>query len=105
MYKDLSKTLKTIGDKNRLEIIDLLSCGELCACDLLEHFSFSQPTLSHHMKALVAEEIVTDKKEGTKTIYTLNRQKLDDTFLLLNQLTHNQSPCICDHISEGECSS
>lgn len=43
MYKDLSKTLKTIGDKNRLEIIDLLSCGELCACDLLEHFSFSQP--------------------------------------------------------------
>ncbi|MFJ5555823.1 ArsR family transcriptional regulator, partial [Staphylococcus capitis] len=28
-----------IADSSRLEILDLLSCGELCACDLLEHFS------------------------------------------------------------------
>ncbi|SUM36873.1 arsenical resistance operon repressor [Mammaliicoccus fleurettii] len=40
-YKALSTLLKTISDSNRLEIIDLLSCGELCACDLLEHFQFS----------------------------------------------------------------
>ena len=51
-YKELATFLKVLSDPSRLEILDLLSCGELCACDLLEHFQFSQPTLSYHMKAL-----------------------------------------------------
>ena len=42
-YKELSAILKILSDPSRLEILDLLSCGELCACDLLEHFQFSQP--------------------------------------------------------------
>ena len=50
-YKELSTILKVLSDPSRLEILDLLSCGELCACDLLEHLQFSQPTLSHHMKS------------------------------------------------------
>ncbi|MBW3852365.1 As(III)-sensing metalloregulatory transcriptional repressor ArsR, partial [Staphylococcus aureus] len=58
-YKELSTILKILSDPSRLEILDLLSCGELCACDLLEHFQFSQPTLSHHMKSLVDNELVT----------------------------------------------
>lgn len=57
-YKELSTILKILSDPSRLEILDLLSCGELCACDLLEHFQFSQPTLSHHMKSLVDNELV-----------------------------------------------
>lgn len=48
-YKELATYLKVLSDSSRLEILDLLSCGELCACDLLEHFQFSQPTLSYHM--------------------------------------------------------
>ena len=42
-YKEISQYLKVIADSSRLEILDLLSCGELCACDLLEHFSFLNP--------------------------------------------------------------
>ncbi len=61
-YKELSTILKVLSDPSRLEILDLLSCGELCACDLLEHFQFSQPTLSHHMKSLVDNELVTTRK-------------------------------------------
>ncbi|EFN3129086.1 As(III)-sensing metalloregulatory transcriptional repressor ArsR, partial [Listeria monocytogenes] len=63
-YKELSTILKILSDPSRLEILDLLSCGELCACDLLEHFQFSQPTLSHHMKSLVDNELVTTRKDG-----------------------------------------
>ena len=36
-----------------MKIVDILSCGEKCACDILEHFDFTQPTLSHHMKVLM----------------------------------------------------
>lgn len=40
-YKELATFLKVLSDSSRLEILDLLSCGELCACDLLAHFQFS----------------------------------------------------------------
>ena len=49
-YEKNSKILKALSDPNRLKIIDILSCGERCACEILEHFDFTQPTLSHHMK-------------------------------------------------------
>ncbi|PWZ99961.1 transcriptional regulator, partial [Staphylococcus pseudintermedius] len=32
-YQALSKILKILADPSRLEILDILSCGELCACD------------------------------------------------------------------------
>ena len=32
-YEEMSKTLKALADPKRLKIIDLLSCGSLCACD------------------------------------------------------------------------
>lgn len=68
-YKELATYLKVLSDSSRLEILDLLSCGELCACDLLEHFQFSQPTLSYHMKALVKTNLVTTRKSEIN-IYT-----------------------------------
>ncbi|MGK9043871.1 ArsR family transcriptional regulator [Mammaliicoccus vitulinus] len=65
-YHALSKLLKTISDPSRLEIIDLLSCGELCACDLLEHFQFSQPTfkitLSDFVEILKRLDIIPNSK-------------------------------------------
>ncbi len=51
-YTDYAMVIKAMGDASRLEIIDMLSCGEMCACDILDHFDFTQPTLSHHMKVL-----------------------------------------------------
>ena len=70
-YKELSAILKILSDPSRLEILDLLSCGELCACDLLEHFQFSQPTLNHHMKSLVDNELVIVQKTATNTCINL----------------------------------
>ena len=104
-YKELSLQLKVLSDPSRLEILDLLSCGELCACDLLEHFQFSQPTLSHHMKILVDNELVTTRKDGTKRMYQLNQEYLD---AINKELTYISSPtqqCMCKKIKTGECKS
>lgn len=104
-YKELSSTLKIMADPSRLEILDLLSCGELCACDLLEHFSFSQPTLSHHMKSLVEKRLVLSRKDGTKTMYRLNHALITDVTGQLSLLGSNHSPCICEQIQKGTCES
>ena len=39
-YQKYVQMLKAMAIKS-LKIIDLLSCGSLCACDILEHFDFS----------------------------------------------------------------
>lgn len=94
-YEYLAKLLKVLSDKNRLEIVDLLSCGPLCACDILEHFEFSQPTLSHHMKQLKQSGIVTSWKEGTNVMYANNLEVIGQIVTLQNQIFVPHQNCVC----------
>ena len=48
-YDEMAGILKALADPKRLKIIDLLTGGSLCACEILKHFDFTQPTLSHHI--------------------------------------------------------
>lgn len=102
-YKEIATILKVLSDSSRLEILDLLSCGELCACDLLEHFQFSQPTLSHHMKSLVDNELVTTRKNGNKHMYRLNHEILDYVKQSLNLINMSNQRCVCKNMKSGEC--
>ena len=62
---------KALGDENRIHILKLLRSGERCACRLLEELNISQPTLSHHMKILCDTGIVTGRKDGKWTHYSI----------------------------------
>ena len=68
---DVSLICKALGDSNRLRIVRALLEGEMCACRLLEQFSITQPTLSHHMKVLC-----NVRKEGKWSYYSLNCETL-----------------------------
>ena len=48
----------------------------MCACRLLEQFSITQPTLSHHMKVLCDCGLVNVRKEGKWSHYSLNCETL-----------------------------
>ncbi|HIH8111495.1 MULTISPECIES: ArsR/SmtB family transcription factor [Mammaliicoccus] len=102
-YKELSSIFKIFSDPSRLEILDLLSCGELCACELLEHFQFSQPTLSHHMKSLIDNNLVTTRKNGNKHMYQLNHAILDDITQNLKVINTSNQRCLCKSMKSGEC--
>ena len=49
---------KALSDPNRLMIVDMLSCGELCACKILEQFNITQPTLTSIPPLPLAAQIV-----------------------------------------------
>jgi len=70
-YRIKAKKFKALSDANRLQIIEILSCGEKCACDILEYVNFTQSTLSHHMKVLTDCELVKCRKEGLWSHYSL----------------------------------
>ncbi|MBS5825480.1 MAG: winged helix-turn-helix transcriptional regulator [Clostridium argentinense] len=102
-YEENSKIMKAVSDPNRLKIIDILSCGERCACDILEHFNFTQPTLSHHMKVLIDCGIVDSRKEGIWNYYSLNRSNCNKLVLFLMNLVTDTDDCICKDKSKCEC--
>lgn len=67
---------KALADETRLQILEMLTMGELCACKILEKFQFTQPTLSYHMKTLTQAGLVQARKEGKWMQYSLNEQEL-----------------------------
>ncbi len=73
---DVALICKALSDSNRIQIVMLLTKGELCACELLEHFDITQPTLSHHMKILSECRLLQNRKEGVKMFYSLNCETL-----------------------------
>lgn len=73
---DVSLICKALGDSNRLRIVVSLLEGEMCACRLLEQFSITQPTLSHHMNVLCDCGLVNVRKEGKWSHYSLNCETL-----------------------------
>lgn len=95
IYIDTSKMLKAMSDPKRLRIVDMLSCGELCACEILEEFHITQPTLSHDMKVLVEAGIIRDRREGKNIYYTLDTEKLNAMHETLGQIFRDKPDCIC----------
>ncbi|ABW18653.1 transcriptional regulator, ArsR family [Alkaliphilus oremlandii OhILAs] len=71
-YKQYALLLKALGDETRVKIFNMLSKGELCACDMLEEFHITQPTLSYHMKILSESGLVDSRREGVWTKYSIN---------------------------------
>lgn len=95
IYIDTARVLKAISDPKRLQIVDMLSCGELCACVIQEKFSITQPTLSHDMKVLLDAGVVTARKEWKNTYYSLNTASLEAFSDTLSKMFHSTPDCIC----------
>ena len=75
---EIAHICKALGDENRLQIIKMLTGGELCACKILDAFNITQPTLSHHMKILTDCNLVNSRKEGKWTYYSINCKKFSE---------------------------
>ena len=82
-----AKVFKAFCDENRLQVLEMLRSGEKCACVLLEQLQISQSTLSHHMKILCDSGIVTARKDGKWTHYSISQEGSRQAAELLKKLT------------------
>ncbi len=85
-FRQDAKVFKAFCDENRLMILDMLQGGEQCACVLLEKLNISQPTLSHHMKILVDSGVVSARKDGRWTHYSIDTSGAEGAKALLKAL-------------------
>ena len=95
MYQKNAKLFKALTSPIRLMIVDMLSCGELCACKILETFHITQPTLSHHMKILCGCSLVKGRKEGKWMYYSLDEKTTQGMKDFLSSVTRAKNHCIC----------
>ena len=106
-YSEYVPVVKAMADETRLKIIDMLSCGEMCACDILKEFSISQSTLSYHMKMLTESNLVNGVRDGSWMRYTLNKEKTNEVMAFFTRITSEKEDCVCKKCqskkSDNEC--
>ncbi|WP_024621345.1 ArsR/SmtB family transcription factor [Metaclostridioides mangenotii] len=93
-YAEYALIFKALTDETRLKILNMLSDNELCACNILDEVNITQPTLSYHMKMLIACDLVSARKDGSWMKYTLKNNKileLKDFLLEINKTKDNLS--------------
>ncbi len=67
-----------LSDETRLQIVELLSHGERCVCELQDTLAAAQSRLSFHLRTLKDAGLVTDRRDGRWIYYALNREVLDE---------------------------
>lgn len=73
--KNVEDYFKGLADINRLRIINLLLCGELCGCDIQYVVGSSQSNVSRHLTYLKRSGLVVDRREGYRVYYRLMDDK------------------------------
>lgn len=94
-YLKYANVFKALSDPTRLKIIEMVSCGPMCACDILAKVDIVQSTLSYHMKILIENELVKSRPEGSWTWYSVNEEKLIEISSFLRIITSDTEVCIC----------
>ena len=84
----IAQLCNALADEARIEIVARLLDGEKCVCDLTDALETGQSRLSYHLKVLKDAGLVTDRREGRWSYYTLTR----DAFLEAEELLSSLRP-------------
>ncbi len=74
----MDDTLTAIAEPRRREILRLVCDRELPAGRIASHFSVSRPAISQHLRVLRDAGLVTERREGTRRLYRLRREGLEE---------------------------
>jgi ArsR family transcriptional regulator len=77
---DLAETFRTLGDPTRVRILDALSHGELCVCDLAALVRMSESAVSHQLRLLRSLRLVKPRREGRMVFYSLDDRHIISLF-------------------------
>ena len=68
---DLADLFKVFGDSTRLRIMNVLFSGPTCVCEIAEVLDMSQSSISHQLKRLKDNNLVSSKRSGKSMYYEL----------------------------------
>lgn len=81
-----ARLFHALSDETRLGILEMLRNGERCVCDLQADLDAAQSRLSFHLRVLKDAGLVTDRKEGRWSYYTLMPEAFGEAHDLVRAL-------------------
>lgn len=76
----LAETFRVLGDPTRVRLLDALSHGELCVCDLAMLTGLSESATSHQLRLLRALRLVRPRRAGRMVFYSLDDRHIMSLF-------------------------
>ena len=76
----LAETFRALGDPTRVRVLDALSHGELCVCDIASLLNLSQSATSHQLRLLRALRLVRTRRAGRMVYYALDDRHIVTLF-------------------------
>jgi DNA-binding transcriptional ArsR family regulator len=70
-YQQRARIIKALAHPSRLMMVDELSRGERCVCELTDLVGADMSTVSKHLSLLKKAGIVQDEKRGLQVFYRL----------------------------------
>ncbi len=91
-FKTQAQVFKALAHPGRLLIVDELSRGERCVCELAELLGVEMPTASRHLAQLRQAGIVEDQKRGVQVFYRLKTPCVLNFFRCVAEVREKSQP-------------
>jgi DNA-binding transcriptional ArsR family regulator len=66
---------KAIADDSRRQILLLLKNKSMTTGEIAEHFEFSLPAVSTHLRVLKEADLITEQRQGKNKFYSINQKQ------------------------------
>lgn len=70
MLDKQAQIVKALAHPVRLAVVEFLSGGERCVCEIAEHVGSGQSNLSKHLAVMTSAGLLAQRKEGLKVYYS-----------------------------------
>jgi len=80
LFEKQAEIAKAIAHPLRIAIVDFLSDGPQCVCDIAEHIGSERSNVSRHLSVMVPAGLLDYRKEGLKVLYRLKTPCVLDFF-------------------------
>ena len=68
----VADVFKLLGDPTRVRLVDALSHGERCVCDLASLVGLTESAVSHQLRLLRGARLVRVRRTGRQAFYSLD---------------------------------
>jgi len=95
-FEARAKIVKAMAHPTRLFIVDELSRGERCVCELTEMIGADVSTVSKHLSILKNAGILADDKRGSQVFYSLRVPCILNFFSCVESVIQTQAKAQMD---------
>jgi DNA-binding transcriptional ArsR family regulator len=74
----VEEAIRAIAEPNRRRILQLVSSRELSAGEIAARFEISRPAVSQHLTVLRGAGLVSERRDGTRRLYSLRPEGFAD---------------------------